>query len=80
MPSFRLHFLDDPSHIELIDGEETEVVAAILAAHPGRSMELWHRTVLVRVFGRSAPTSFLVHRGNTRHPHRQPTATTIVSR
>ena len=79
MPTFRLHFMDDPSRTELIDGEESEVIAAILAAHPGRSMELWQRSVLVRIFGRPAPTSFLAHPGAAR-PHKPPTSTTIISR
>jgi hypothetical protein len=80
MPVFRLHFMDDPSRTELFDGEESEVVAAILAAHPGRSMELWRRSVLVRVFGRSAETGFLAQRGSARLQPNPPTPPTIVSR
>jgi len=80
VPKFRLHFMDDPSRADLIDGSESEVVAAILAAHPGRRMELWHDAVLVRVFGDLPHTSFLGYRGGFAGPPKRPTATSGMSR
>jgi hypothetical protein len=68
VPTFRLHFRDDPGRVDVIDGEESDVVATILAAHPARSMELWRRAALVRIFGRPLQVSFLASTGHrSRH-------------
>lgn len=69
MPTFRLHFMDEPGRVDVLEGEEGDVVARILAAHPARGMELWRRTTLVRIFGRSTQVSFLAstdHRSGSR--------------
>jgi hypothetical protein len=62
--------MDDPGRVDVIEGEESEVVARILVAHPTRGMELWRRTTLVRIFGRSPQVSFLASTGH-RSRHRR---------
>jgi hypothetical protein len=65
---FKLHFMDEPGRVELLEGTEAEVVAAILAAHPTRQMELWQRSRLVRILGPRPQSSFLA--GPGRQPSR----------
>jgi hypothetical protein len=56
--------MDEPGRVDVLEGEEGDVVARILAAHPARGMELWRRSTLVRIFGRSTQVSFLASTGH----------------